>query len=109
MSKLSQNPVKMEGDAKVGLEFSLLNGNIQGSYTEVSPYTKISQKWRLKAWPAGIYSDVTMKIAQTKEDTKLFLTQKGVPKKDVETTRQGWQRYYFHAIKQAFGFGASLF
>ena len=105
----TQNPIKMDSDAKVGVEFSLLGGNIQGSYTEVSPYTKISQKWRLKSWPSGVYSDVTMKIAQTKEDTKLFLTQNGVPKKEVETTKQGWQRYYFHAIKQAFGFGASLF
>jgi len=50
-----------------------------------------------------------MKITQTKEDTKLSLSQKGVPVKELEATRQGWMRYYFHAIKQTFGFGSSLF
>jgi len=105
----TQNPIKMSGDAKSGTEFTLLDGSIQGTYTEVTPYTKICQKWRLKSWPSGHFSDVTIKIAQTKEDTKLYLTQKGVPKKEIEATRQGWHRYYFHAIKQCFGFGASLF
>lgn len=106
----TQNPVKMDaGDAKAGTEFTLLGGNIQGKYSEVTAYTKISQKWRLKSWPSGHFSEVTMKICQTKEDTKLFLTQTGVPKKEIENTKIGWQRYYFHAIKQAFGFGASLF
>jgi len=105
----TRNPVKMEGDAKKGTEFVLLDGVIHGTYTEVTPYTKISQKWRLKSWPAGHFSDVTLKITQTKEDTKLSLTQASVPHKELENTRQGWLRYYFHAIKQSFGFGSSLF
>lgn len=105
----THNPVKMEGDAKRGLDFTLLDGAIQGQYTEVTPYTKICQKWRLKGWPSGHFSDVTIKIAQTKEDTKVFVTQTGVPCKEMEATKQGWYRYYFHAIKQTFGFGASLF
>ena len=109
MQIFTQNPVKMEGDAKSGTEFTLLGGNIQGSYVEVTPYTKIIQKWRLKSWPAGHFSTVTITIAQTKEDTKLYLSQKAVPKKEVETTKVGWQRYYFHAIKTSFGFGSSLF
>jgi len=105
----TQNPVKMEGDAKKGTEFTLLGGNIQGSYIEVTPYTKIIEKWRLKSWPAGHFSTVTLTIAQTKEDTKLYLSQTAVPKLEVENTKIGWQRYYFHAIKSCFGFGASLF
>ena len=105
----TQNPVKMSGDAKTGTEFALLDGSIQGTFTEVTSYTKISQKWRLKSWPSGHFSDVTIKITQTKEDTILYLTQKGVPKKEIEATKVGWHRYYFHAIKQCFGFGSSLF
>jgi len=105
----THTPVKMEGHAKKGTEFALLDGNIQGVYTEVTPYTKISQKWRLKSWPAGHFSDVTIKITQTKEETKLSLTQTGVPQKELDNTRHGWLRYYFHAMKQSFGFGASLF
>jgi len=105
----TQNPVKMASDAKAGVEFTLLDGSINGTYINVTPYTKISQTWRLKSWPAGHFSEVVMKITQTKEDTKLSLSQKGVPVKELEATRQGWMRYYFHAIKQTFGFGSSLF
>ena len=113
-------------------------------------------------------SRVTIDIKQTKEDTKVTITQTGVPSKEVrkgyvetmsrmtmmimmtgifrmtrmtrmtmmtmlnmatmmssmtmmtmvaiwthprqvESTREGWQRYYFHAMKRSFGFGSSLF
>lgn len=105
----TQNPVKMASDAKAGVEFTLLDGSINGTFITITPYTKISQSWRLKSWPAGHFSEVTMKITQTKEDTKFSLAQKGVPVTELEHTKQGWQRYYFHAIKQAFGFGSSLY
>ena len=105
----TQNPVKMDSDAKAGVEFTLLSGSINGTFISLTPYTKICQSWRLKSWPAGHFSEVTMKITQTKEDTKLSLSQKGVPVKELEHTKVGWQRYYFHAIKTSFGFGSSLF
>jgi activator of HSP90 ATPase len=47
------------------------------------PFTKIVQEWRLKSWPAGITSQVTITIKQTKEDTKITIKQKGVPSKEV--------------------------
>ena len=68
---------------------------------------------------------MTIIIKQTKDDTKVSIEQSGVPAKEVfmtlhlppvdhflfqvESTREGWQRYYFHAMKRSFGFGASLF
>ena len=69
---------------------------------------------------------MTITIKQTKDDTKVSIEQSGVPAKEVmilricpfvnqvhqlqvESTREGWQRYYFHAMKRSFGFGASLF
>jgi len=100
---------KMGETAEVGSTFELLGGNISGKYTEVVPFTRIVQEWRLKSWPQGVHSSVTITIKQTKEDTKVTIAQTGVPAKEVESTRQGWQRYYFHAMKRSFGFGASLF
>lgn len=90
-------------------KFELLGGNITGEYVEVVPFTKIVQLWRLKSWPQGISSTVTISIKQTKEDTKVSIVQTGVPAKEVDSTREGWQRYYFQAMKRSFGFGASLF
>jgi len=100
---------KMHEQAIEGGTFELLGGNITGKYIEVLPFTKIVQEWRLKSWPAGVTSQVTITIKQTKEDTKISIKQKGVPSKEVESTREGWQRYYFHAMKRSFGFGSTLF
>lgn len=100
---------KMTEQAIEGGEFLLLGGNIQGKFIEVTPFTKIVQEWRLKSWPSGISSTVTITIKQANEDTKLFIKQTGVPKKEVEQTKEGWQRYYIQAMKRSFGFGAALF
>jgi len=100
---------KMKDSAEPGGNFELLGGNITGQFTELTPFTKIVQQWRLKSWPQGVTSKVTISIKQTKDDTKVSIEQSGVPAKEVESTREGWQRYYFHAMKRSFGFGASLF
>jgi len=101
--------VKMNDSGEPGGSFEMLGGNITGKFTELVPFTKITQEWRLKSWPQGITSTVTISIKQTKEDTKVSILQTGVPLKEVESTREGWQRYYFHAMKRSFGFGTSLF
>lgn len=95
-------------EAKKGEAFELLDGNIQGQFLELQPFSKIVQKWRLKSWPAAHFSVVTLEIEQGTEETTLTLTQKNVPSKEVEVTRQGWERYYWDAIKRTFGFGAML-
>lgn len=40
------------------------------------------------------------------DHTEVRLEQSGVPVGEVEVTRNNWQRYYWDAIKQVFGFGA---
>jgi len=100
---------KMTEQAIEGGSFELLGGNITGKFIEVTPFTKIVKEWRLKSWPAGITSTVTISIKQSKEDTKILIKQTGVPVKEVESTKEGWHRYYLHAMKRSFGFGASLF
>jgi len=100
---------KMTEQAIEGGAFELLGGNISGKYIEVTPFTKIVQEWRLRSWPGGITSTVTITIKQSKEDTKLFIKQTGVPVKEVESTKEGWHRYYIQAMKRSFGFGAALF
>merc|ERR1711963_277059 len=100
---------KMMEQAIEGGSFELLGGNITGKFIEVTPFTKIVKDWRLKSWPAGVMSRVTISIKQSKEDTKITIKQTGVPIKEVDSTKEGWHRYYLHAMKRSFGFGASLF
>jgi len=105
----TNSEAKMTSQAIEGGAFELLGGNITGKYVEVTPYTKIVQEWRLKSWPSGVTSTVTITIKQSKEDTRLFIKQTGVPAKEVDSTKEGWHRYYIQAIKRSFGFGSSLF
>lgn len=100
--------VKMT-EAKKGESFEMIGGNVQGSFVDLVPFTKIIQKWRLKSWPAGYFANVEINIKQSKEDTRLNLKVNAVPEKEVENTKMGWQRYYFESIKRVFGFGSSLF
>ena len=70
---------------------------------------QIVMQWRQKSWPDEHYSTVTLDLDQTEDGTELTLTQTGVPEAEYEKTVEGWKRYYWDAIKQTFGFGASLF
>ncbi|CAG8574265.1 11022_t:CDS:2, partial [Paraglomus occultum] len=63
----------------VGSHYNLFDGNITGVMLELIPNEKITQTWRLKSWPEGHYSNVTMTFEQTSDSTKLHLTQTGVP------------------------------
>lgn len=99
--------VKMK-EATKGESFEMLGGNICGIFVEVVPFTKIVQKWRLKSWPAGHYSDVVIEIRQSTEDTRVKVKQTNVPEKEIDNTKMGWRKYYFEAMKRSFGFGASL-
>jgi len=93
----------------VGGEYSVINDNITGIYTEVEPGKKIVQKWRFKQWPADLYSIVTITLDQKSDCTLLKLSQTGVPDYDTVRTEDGWKQYFWGPMKQVFGFGAQLF
>jgi len=108
MQIFSGGDVKMDKAAAKDVAFEMIGGNVQGTFVQLEPFTKIVQKWRLKSWPAGHYSRVEITIKQGKEDTTLSLDCTEVPEKELENTRAGWCRYYFESIKRVFGFGSSL-
>ncbi|RHZ81295.1 hypothetical protein Glove_122g13 [Diversispora epigaea] len=90
---------------QIGTSFSLFDGNITGTILELVPNEKIVQKWRLKAWPEGHYSTVTLKFEQTTDFTRVYVTQEGIPIGEEEIVRRNWQSYYWNSIKSVFGYG----
>lgn len=100
------------GEAKIdpvrGGEFALFGGNIQGKFTELVPEKKICQSWRLKSWPSGHFSNVTIELEQMRDHTQLTLKQSGIPSAEYDTTNTNWKRYYWQSIRQTFGFGPML-
>uniref|UniRef100_A0A069DS64 Putative activator of 90 kDa heat shock protein atpase log 1-like isoform 2 n=1 Tax=Panstrongylus megistus TaxID=65343 RepID=A0A069DS64_9HEMI len=103
VSAFTNGPCKLE--PKKGGHFELFGGNILGEFVELVPDKKIVQRWRLKGWPAEHYSTVTMDIDQQEDHTVVRISQTGIPKSDVDGTRENWGRYYWDAIKRTFGWG----
>ncbi|KAI9019368.1 activator of Hsp90 ATPase [Phycomyces nitens] len=102
----SRGPAKIAD--KVGTKFEFFNGNVTGEIKELEPEKKIVQSWRLKSWPQGHYSTVTITLDQTNDCVKLHMQQTGVPVGEEELTRNNWNGYYWRAIKETFGFGANF-
>ncbi|XP_022904381.1 activator of 90 kDa heat shock protein ATPase homolog 1 [Onthophagus taurus] len=100
----TRGPVKLEPSK--GGKFELFGGNINGIFEELIPGKKIVQQWRYKQWPDGHYSTVTINIDEKSDHTEITVVQIGVPKSEMEVTKQNWERYYWDSMKRTFGFGA---
>ncbi|KAM3833906.1 activator of 90 kDa heat shock protein ATPase homolog 1-like [Diretmus argenteus] len=96
-------------DAEKGGRFRLLDGNVLGEFMDLVPDQKIAMKWRYNTWPCEHYATITLTFSDRGSETELAAECRGVPDSEEERTRHGWQRYYFQAIKQTFGFGARLY
>ncbi|KAI8981549.1 activator of Hsp90 ATPase [Pilobolus umbonatus] len=89
-------------------KFELFGGNVSGEILELIPEQKIVQTWRLRSWPAGHYSKVTMLFKQGSDCVTLDVEQTGVPIGEEDLTRKNWSGYYWRAIKASFGYGANF-
>ncbi|CAB4383310.1 unnamed protein product [Rhizophagus irregularis] len=92
----------------VGSVFSLFDGNVTGTMVELVQNEKIVQTWRLKTWPEGHFSTVTIKFEQASDFTRVHINQEGVPIGEVDAVRNNWQSYYWNPIKNVFGYGALI-
>jgi len=90
----------------IGSVFSLFDGNVTGTIVELVQNEKIVQTWRLKSWPEGHFSTVTIKFEQASDCTRVRITQEGVPIGEVDAVRNNWQSYYWNPIKSVFGYGS---
>lgn len=102
----TRGPVKLSKEVNSTFEF--FGGNVSGEILELVPDKKIVQTWRLKSWPAGHFSKVTMELDQGSDSVTLKINQTGIPIGQEELTRTNWSGYYWRAIKGAFGFGANF-
>ncbi|XP_067628243.1 activator of 90 kDa heat shock protein ATPase homolog 1 [Eurosta solidaginis] len=106
LTAFTRTPAKV--DASRGGEFVLYGGSVQGKFEELVPEKKIKQTWRLKNWPSGHFSEVVIEFEESKNTTKMTLKQSGIPASEFDAMRANWHRYYWHSIKQTFGFGSNI-
>jgi activator of HSP90 ATPase len=105
IAAFTRSPPRVFEGAKEGGRFELFDGNVSGEYTELVEPTKIVQRWRLKQWPEGHYSQLAIKFDQNDQDgvTVMRVNWDGVPIGQEEVTKRNWREYYVRCIKTTFG------
>ncbi|HAF28471.1 MAG TPA: ATPase [Bacteroidales bacterium] len=87
-------------DSNVGTEFSLWDGDITGKNIEIVENKKVVQEWYFGDQTEE--SIVTINIFENKKGTQVELIHKNIPDEDYENIVEGWNEYYFGAIKTFF-------
>ncbi|XP_041660946.1 activator of 90 kDa heat shock protein ATPase homolog 1-like isoform X1 [Cheilinus undulatus] len=91
-------------DGRRGGRFQLLGGNVSGEFTQLVPDLRIEMRWRFRTWPSEHYATIKLDLEDQGDETELTMECRGVPAGEEDSTREGWTRFYFQAIKQTFGY-----
>ncbi|KAI8897410.1 activator of Hsp90 ATPase [Globomyces pollinis-pini] len=92
----------------INATFNMFGGNISGTVIKIVDNESIELNWRIKSWPVGHFSKVTLNFKQGSDGTTLKLVQTLVPIGEKASTEANWNNYYWNSIKRTFGFGAIL-
>ena len=96
-SELSRAPARIHREA--GGTFELFGGRITGRNIELIPNQRIVQAWRVKTWPAGLYSIVRFELVPTESGTRLVFDQTGYPPEDREELSGNWSKKYWAPLR----------
>ncbi len=91
-------PAQMKEE--VNSEFSLWDGDISGKNLEFVTNEKIVQEWYFGDQEEK--SIVTIKLKQDRLFTNIELTHTNIPADDFDDIVDGWDNYYFGALKDFF-------
>lgn len=91
---------KTQMEEKAETEFSLFDGDITGKNLEFLPNQKIVQEWYFGEQEEQ--SLVTILLHAENLKTKIELTHKNIPEDAFEDMKNGWDEYYFGALKEFF-------
>jgi len=102
-SKMSGGaPATIGTDA--GSAFSCFGGMIEGRQIELVKNQRIVQAWRVKDWPAGVYSLVRFELApEAGGSTRIEFDHVGFPPPGREHLDTGWTTNYWDPLKKLLG------
>jgi len=83
-----------------GTEFELWEGDITGKNLEFVEDKKVVQQWYFGEQEEA--SIVTIKLFENNKGTQVELNHSNIPDEEYENITEGWNEYYFGAIKEFF-------
>jgi len=101
LSALAGSPCMIE--KKVGGKIALFGDQVEGQVVELKDKESFVWKWRFKGWPEGHFSKVSMQFKADGGSTILSLQHKDIPSHDYQRTTEGWERFFWSAMKRIFG------
>jgi len=87
-------------EAKENTEFSIFDGDISGRNISLIENKQLVQEWYFGDRPEQ--SIVTINLQSHQMGTKVNLEHTNVPDDEVDDFTQGWNEYYWGAIKEFF-------
>jgi activator of HSP90 ATPase len=96
IDKWGGGPAKMSD--KEGEKFTLWGGDIHGENTKVVPLKLLEQNWISGNWDE--YSIVRFRLTYEDGTTTVNLVHKGIPAKEFDDIKEGWDIYYLGEIKK---------
>jgi activator of HSP90 ATPase len=87
---------------RVGGNYITDNGNTSGYFLELYPDRKIVQSWRMKDWPEGNLSTVSIDLTHAGVDTQITFEQTNIPEDLYEVVLNGWNSRYWEPLKRKF-------
>jgi activator of HSP90 ATPase len=90
-------------DASEGSEFSCFGGMIVGRQIELAPNRRIVQAWRVKSWPAGLYSIARFELVPDGAGTRIEFDHAGFPPDQQAHLDAGWHANYWEPLRKLLG------
>ena len=79
-------------------EWSLWDGEIIGTNTEIVKNQRLVQNWKERNWKK--FSRVIFTLEKIPGGTKLDLVHENVPAKSYKSIEEGWHMYYLGPLKE---------
>jgi activator of HSP90 ATPase len=89
--------------SEAGSRFSCFAGMIEGLQVALVPCERIVQAWRVKNWPAGVFSIVRFDLSAEGAVTRIELTQSGFPPETRGHLETGWHENYWDPLRDYLG------
>lgn len=83
-----------------GTEFSLWDGDIVGKNLKIIPGELLQQHWYFEGQTDE--SIVTIKLLDEGKQTQIELLHVNIPDEAFDDMKEGWNKYYFGALKKYF-------
>jgi activator of HSP90 ATPase len=89
------------GTGAEGDSFSLFGGHITGRQVELVPDRLVVQAWRVKTWPAGVYSIARFELFADGTKTRVVFDHHCFPADMKDHLAAGWISNYWEPMRKA--------